>query len=376
MKNIYEIFNEIDIDEAEMTEIEVTELEKARLKNSLKASIKNNKKNFRKIGLTAAAIICIFAGSIGFFGVTFPTYAAETPIIGDIFRFFDNGKTGIYDKFKENANELNITKEDNGISMTIVDALFDGKNIYLSYEIKSDKDLGIHPSIINDNYHFLDIKGYKGGLSSNYLITKINSDTNDNVYIGKSTYTIDADKLKEITCKLRFNEISFSESEDDIIKGNWNFDFNLKAIENNKQIINKVFEQDDIKFSIDSITKTPVSFILNYSQYNLENFRKNWFDVTLGIADVKDDLGNVYTRGDGGEGHGDDNHTEWTAIFEKLNENATKLIITPKVHFSNNGGGISYDPNGNETKISPAQVEGQPKSKDVILDAITIDLKK
>lgn len=61
----------------------------------------------------------------------------------------------------------------------------------------------------------------------------------------------------------------------------------------------------------------------------------------------------------------------------KLNENATKLIVTPSVHLRvhtpENHGGVEYV-NGKEKKIEVPKKEA--KSKDIVLDDIVIDLKK
>ena len=144
MKDIYELLNDVDIDENEMEIMEVSEFEKEKVKKSLRKSIKKNN-GWKKKSLIAAALCCAMIGSVGAVGITNPAYAAEIPIVGDIFRFLDNGRTGVYDKYKENANEINVTKESNGVAITIKDAIFDGKTVSYTYEIKSDKDLGESP---------------------------------------------------------------------------------------------------------------------------------------------------------------------------------------------------------------------------------------
>ena len=79
--------------------------------------------------------------------------------------------------------------------------------------------------------------------------------------------TIYEDK-NEINCKLNITKIEplKENGENIVVNGKWNFDINLKAIENKKQIINKETEKDGVKASIDSISKTQMSFVVNYSQ--------------------------------------------------------------------------------------------------------------
>lgn len=98
---------------------------------------------------------------------------------------------------------------------------------------------------------------------------------------------------------------------------------------------------------------SPVSFILYYNQEVSKDARKEWDSVDVELT-VKDDLGNDYS-GEGNGGSGDDPYNiRWSSTFQKLNENATKLIVTPRVHLRvhtpENHGGVEYV-NGKEKKI-------------------------
>ncbi|WP_160689769.1 DUF4179 domain-containing protein [Clostridium sp. C2-6-12] len=368
MKDIYELLSDVDIDEDEIDTMEVSDIEKAKVKKHLKISIKKNN-GWKKKGLIAAVLGCVVIGSVGLVGITNPAYAAEIPIVGDIFRFLDNGRTGVYDKYKENANEINVTRESNGVAITIKDAIYDGKTLSYTYEIKSDKDLGESPMICGG----LKIKGYKGGMTGGAEVRKID----ENTYIGKDDYSIDEDK-DEVICQLNIREIIPTGQNDSNIeiKGQWDFDFDLKAIPGNKQLINKGTEKDGVKANIDSITKTSMSFIINYSQVVPDELRKKWFDMSLEI-EVKDDLGNNYKgQGNGGHGNDNDNTMYWSKTFGKLDEKATKLIISPKMHLSNTGGGVSIDENGKETEIKHTIDADHPARGEIKFDDIVINLEK
>ncbi len=157
MKDIYELLNDINIDENEFEEMEVSELEKAKVKNTLKKSInkKRKMKSWKKNVVVASILVGLSATT---FGLTFPAYAKNIPVIEDIFRFFDNGRTessidsndvkdeekGLYYNYKQFSNEINLTKESNGIKITVNDAVFDGKTVTLTYSIESEQDLGEH----------------------------------------------------------------------------------------------------------------------------------------------------------------------------------------------------------------------------------------
>ncbi|AOT68983.1 hypothetical protein [Geosporobacter ferrireducens] len=57
--------------------------------------------------------------------------------------------------------------------------------------------------------------------------------------------------------------------------------------------------------------------------------------------------------------------------FGKLDEKATKLIVTPKIYFSTNRGEVSFDEKGNETKLEPIQTM---EDREVILEDIVVEL--
>ena len=171
MKDVYELLNDINLDENEFEEMEVSEFEKERIIKSLKKSIKK-KKVWRKGALATAIVASLSVVTIG---LTFPTYASNIPVIGDIFRFLDNGRSGFYDDYKEYSNEINMTKESNGIQVTINDAIYDGNSVTLTSTIESDQDLGNEPII----FDFLDIKG-SNGVTGSSKISKVD----EHHYVG------------------------------------------------------------------------------------------------------------------------------------------------------------------------------------------------
>ena len=99
----------------------------------------------------------------------------------DIFRFLDNGRTGLYENSKTDAGKimephynykqyttvLNMTKESKGIKITINDAIFDGKTVSINYSIESNRDRRKSKYV-----GFLTIKG-AGTQSGSNKITKV-----------------------------------------------------------------------------------------------------------------------------------------------------------------------------------------------------------
>ena len=98
-------------------------------------------KGWKRNVAAAAIIFGLSASTIGF---SFPATAKSIPLIGDIFRFLDNGRKGLYGDYKEYSTDIGMTEESKGITVTINDAIYDGKTVTITYTIESEQDLGNH----------------------------------------------------------------------------------------------------------------------------------------------------------------------------------------------------------------------------------------
>ncbi|MDZ4479027.1 DUF4179 domain-containing protein [Bacillus cereus] len=368
MKDIYELLNDIDIDEKELEEIEASEIEKEKVKRNVKQSIRTKKKmKSWKKGVAAASILVGL--SVATLGIGFPTYAGGLPIVGDIFRFLDNGRTGLYENYKEFSTELNMTRESNGVKVTINDAVFDGRTITITYSIESDKDLGEKPNI----FGYPQVMGFNGGGGSSQ-VTKVG----EKKYVGMTTMSGNSSKRLDVANVWWNMEEIELDYKGNSIKGNWNFALSLKAMESKEVKVNRVSENKLIKVNIDKMEVTSMSFIVFYNQEESKALRSIWDSADVEL-EIKDNLGNRYAgQGNGGSSTVAEPHkSSWSATFQKLSENATKLIITPhvnlRVHTPENFGGVEFI-NGIEKKIEAPKKEA--KSKDIVLDDIVIDLKK
>ncbi|WP_459501399.1 DUF4179 domain-containing protein [Bacillus sp. C1] len=368
MKDIYELLNDIKIDEKELEEIEASEIEKEKVKYNLKQSIRTKKKmKTWKKGIAAASVLVGL--SVATLGIGFPTYAGGLPIVGDIFRFLDNGRTGLYENYKEFSTELNMTRESNGVKITINDAVFDGRTVTITYSIESDKDLGENPSV----FGHLDMMT-SDGMGGSSQISKVA----DKKYVGMITGTHHNSKRKDVV-NLRWNiEQIHMLDEKKEMKGNWNFALTLKAMDSKEVKVGGSSAKEGVKVSLEKMEVTPMSFIIFYNQENAKKLLKEWDDTDVEL-EVRDDLGNQYA----GEGNGgtsteaEPNKSQWSTTFQKLNENATKLIVTPHVNLRTrtpeNYGGVEMV-DGKERKITVPQKEA--KNKKVVLEDIVIELKK
>ncbi|MEK4912079.1 DUF4179 domain-containing protein [Bacillus sp. FSL E2-8887] len=368
MKDIYELLNDIDIDEKELEEIEASEIEKEKVKRNVKQSIRMKKrmKSWKK-GVAAASILVGL--SVATLGIGFPTYAGGLPIVGDIFRFLDNGRTGVHENYKEFSTELNMTKESNGVKVTINDAVFDGRTITITYSIESEKDLGEKPFPFGSPQ----VMGFNGGGGSSD-VTKVG----EGKYVGMTTMSGHGSERLDVANVWWDIEAINMYEEKKSIKGNWNFALTVKGMDSKEIKLQGITEKEGIKVNIDKMEVTPMSFIVFYNQEESKALRSIWDSADVEL-EIKDDLGNKYAgEGNGGTSTVAEPHkSSWSATFQKLNENATKLIVTPRVHLRvhtpENHGGVEYV-NGKEKKIEVPKKE--EKSKDIVLDDIVIDLKK
>ncbi|MEY8346806.1 DUF4179 domain-containing protein [Bacillus cereus] len=368
MKDIYELLNDIDIDEKELEEMKAYEFEREKVKRHLKQSIHQKKKMKKwKKGVAAASILVGL--SVATLGIGFPTYAGGLPIVGDIFRFLDNGRTGLYENYKEFSTELNMTRESNGVKVTINDAVFDGRTVAITYSIESDKDLGENPNI----FGFPQVMGFNGA-GGGSKVTKVG----EKKYVGMTTISGHSSKRLDVANVRWDMEAIDMHEEEKSIKGNWNFALSLKAMDSKEIKLQGNSEKEGIKVNVDKMEVTPISFIVFYNQEESKELRSIWDSADIEL-EIKDDLGNRYVgEGNGGTSTVAEPHkSSWSATFQKLNENATKLIVTPhvnlRVHTPENHGGVEYV-DGKEKKIEVPKKEA--KKKDIVLDDIVIDLKK
>lgn len=324
MKDIYDYLNDVDMDVSQLEQGSATDLEKEKVKMALSKRIKTHKPPRWKKALTAAsASIGISAAAL--FGLSFTTFAEEIPIIGNVFKLF-NGDS-LYETYGDHSEKLLLSEEDNGIRITMDEVIFDGKALYLTYTIESDKDLGESPYIegmpsIQDSYEHL--------YSATHEIIK----SGQNKYVGMTTGDLlSTSEIDQGSFEFALEGIIPDPAlQMETVKGDWAFQFDLQATENKEQIVDIKNEQNGVTISVDKVVYTPMSFLLYYDEILSKDVLDSWDFITTRLI-VKDDLGNEYTNKHNG-GSNSFNLLHHTNTFELLHPEATKLIITPTVEFS------------------------------------------
>jgi hypothetical protein len=251
------------------------------------------------------------------------------------------------------------------------EAIFDGRTLTYTYEIVSYKDLGENP-FLSMNGPSIVIKDYSGGTGGGSIVKRVANNT----YVGEEDISINEER-KSLRFGLNFTSIGDMSSDDSTpINGEWKFKIDLKALDNVKQVLNKETEKDGAKLVISSISKTPVSFTLNCTQEISKEIRDKYLMVENPILEVKDDLGNSYISTRDILIKDRMYWIESALSFGALNPNATKLIITPKLSFTNDVHSAKVNSDGELIKISSVIDENHPKKGEIILDDIVIDLEK
>jgi hypothetical protein len=137
--------------------IEVPEDIKSKIDNILvNLNTRKKKKTKLKIAVSVAAIFVAFLT----IGITMPAYAQNIPIIGSIFKILDRGLYSGYDKY---SSDINVTKEDKGIKMTITSVVYDGIELSIAYRVESDKKISESPFNLDTE---IKINGEKTSFSS------------------------------------------------------------------------------------------------------------------------------------------------------------------------------------------------------------------
>lgn len=360
MKDIYELLNDIKVDISDDDYAPVSEFEKKQITKALKSKI-TKKKTKRNLFASAVASV-ILAGSI--VGLSTTSYANDIPILGSIFKLFNSNNS--YIAFEDNSNKLHLVQESNGIKISIIDAIFDGKTLYLTYTIETDKDLGEHPSL-NSLPMFGDT-----GLGGNEQLIK----TGEGKYISLMTINHAAEKpLSKIDVEWDITNISTDINRTGTIyDGNWHFNFQLSAVDTDSIIVNQTLKEDELIFVAKNITITPMSFLLSYETNVSANLLNQWDNIFTSV-EVEDDLGNKYSVLNG-TNHGSliDFTENWNATYNQLNSQAKTLYLTPVVSLTENDI-IGIDKNGKPIKANYRSIDSKSPSKQMKLDTIKVQIK-
>lgn len=326
MKEMYKRFSELKIDPG-IVPMPVEDAEKERVKG-----LRLNKRKSRHVLRNTFIAAAVLSLSIVTFSASFPTFAAQMPILGSIFSLFQKESQLVGD-FGAYTTAIGMTQEDQSVKITVTDAVYDGESVSISFIINSDRDLGENPVLQSQ----LSIAGYdeQNYTSGTYMVEK----TGENQYAGVAiTYLMTGSKPKEaINVNWHVREVSIVEDLKNYIAGDWTFDFMLNPLEaETVQLTGLTATDQGITVNVRKMTTTPVSNTIYVSNRTEQELRDKWDHVSLHFM-VKDNLGNEYDVLQNG-GYGSNSYDVSRRIMTPaFDSKATSIIITPVASAYNEG---------------------------------------
>jgi len=287
-----------------------------------KGLVKEKKSNLRRNILASAAAIFVSLLALGF---TFPSYARQLPIIGEVFgglfEHFDDSDYWQVSNLQRFAEGIGIVGEARGMIVTIDEAVFDGQLLHLTYTLESDEGLPSDFSI-DISVEALRLDGERsfhfnswGGTSSH--LERI-SDT-ENLYMGITSIMLPSILENFNTAEISLTVTGHTETEwfGFQTAGEVDFVFQLGVVSSETILVEETIDFENFKVRIMRISMSPLGVTV-YFQGDLE-------------FEVFDDLGNEYAHTFGFSVDGDG----WRYFAETIDPDAREIIIMPsRFHFS------------------------------------------
>lgn len=339
--SIFKELNDVKLDVSDFEEIPISDIEEKRLKNKVHEKMYSKKlmKRTKKRHFLAAVATFLIVSSITL-NIAFPAFASKLSNIGDIFDFFVSNERYIFEEFEEHSTNIGITKESNGISITVTNAVYDKENITIAYSIKSEQDLGIRPVLEGEMVVEEFGEQYKhNGFSEKYIVEKIN----DNEYAVVYVYElIKGTKPDSINVSWQGDSVEDMYNTSQFSPGKWSFEFTLDALERkiNEFDSGEVMAVDTgVEVELIKMTETPISTTIYLTEKVDERLVAQEDEEMRGALIeylVTDNLGHEYKyihyRDTGHNTDFDANHRSNPRItISAMDKEVTHIQITPIV---------------------------------------------
>lgn len=224
------------------------------------------KKKRKPVGLLVAVCMMGIAATT-FFSINPQTLADNAPILYSIQKHFS-----LDSQYVEVMDPTSLSQQSNGIKVTILNTVFDGVELLVSYKVESQKAFNDKPILFIDQA-FINNKD-EGWLGSNDEYGEF-VDEKQKVYEGITRFmittesidwraehisnSIDVARLPEVfTLKLQIDRLG---GVDGKIKGDWNFDVPISTLKAkgvvNEVVVNKQFSSISPNVELEKIIVTP-----------------------------------------------------------------------------------------------------------------------
>lgn len=324
-KDLYKLFNEIEIDESEFEDKseEVGTIQKERIKKSLRKKMRNKKKkSILKYGSAVAAIslVCLIG-----VGKAAPSFAKDVPILNSIIQAL-NANMGVYEENSKYSEVINKSIKDNGVTFTLNDIIADDSKMILSYTIKSDKKIKDLHGVGLGRFLEINNKYFSSSGSS------VGQYIDNNTYVGREELSISPFQIPK-KCKINLNIDEIGD-----VKGKWNLAFTTSKDEIYKESVtfkpNTKVDFPQSTVNVNKVTVSPMgTYISVNGNYKDESF-KNPFNV--GVFDyfywiVYDDKGEQIVSKSMGGGNIDMNKATFESQmqYNRLNHIPKYLTVVP-----------------------------------------------
>ena len=231
------------------------------------------------------AVVVTLVFGVPLFGITFPALAQHIPLIGGLFAQMDSaGMGGNLNTIADYATMIDETQDVNGVSITLVEQFFNGREIYLTYLVESEV-------VLNH-----DLQWFEYALTREIMIT-IDNEVLPIDDPGWMPYTFWIDDysfffmlniplfetwepISEIvenaaTIDVNLTILEFGINNwnyiddilevDAIVTGPWEFRLSIERSELMMHPVNEWIDYGVVRYGIISLAVTPNQFIIEYS---------------------------------------------------------------------------------------------------------------
>ncbi|MGM0790149.1 MAG: DUF4179 domain-containing protein [Bacillota bacterium] len=313
------------------SEVEFTAEDRQKVQDCIKNSEKPLFIKWRIKSIAAAAVLLTLAGSLALFGSGTKAFAfSNFPFFDSIFSLF--GDEGLQKASNDgNVSLLSLEKQEDGIKMSIKEAVYDGRRLSISYVIESEKPI--------NNYSYKQIDAYiplnhsKEGISRNGVRDE---QISENKVAGISTFTYDYDK-GEMPDKIKVDFL-YKATTDKSYKWEKDFSFRFQfPVEKSEDIktipMNMVKQWENKVLELKSIKLSPLTTSVNLRYKEPYNNREPYPSHTIRLIDengkVLRNLNN-WTMGMGTQTKENGQWysvTEYKEFFEQVDKGSSTVTI-------------------------------------------------
>ena len=290
----------------------------------------STKSSFKK--KRALLVAASFLGALLLLGFSFPGYASQIPVIGGVFELFDDGRRNFapLQSVATTAN-VRITGNVEGMELNIESVVFDGRSIYISYQIISENSLAnVYPwellQFINNVDLRLDGRRQNSGRSSH--VGTYFHNVAENTYASVANMT-----FFDIPTDAQSGRVDFA-------FGDWQVRLWFDRIQVDIVEVYETVGQADFSATITRVNSSPTGIAVHFEfalPTNIENLTTPlWIHQVAHsneFADFNarffDNFGNIISTGWSGTAGREGGHGAFMILPESIDPNATKIVFSP-----------------------------------------------